>query len=253
MTTSHRRPASKSLRGRRALVTAGSGRLGRAMVLALAGAGADVVVHFRSDEAGALRTRDDAQALGVSATIAPADLAEDGACEALVATAHTALGGLDILVNNAAIFERTPLMSLQTQDFDRHMRINARTVHALSLAAGTRMRGERGGDIVNMACVSAFRPFAGFVPYSASKAAVVSLTQGFAKLLAPTVRVNAIAPGPVLPPAGADAAQGERAIAATLLKRWGSPDDITAALLFLLRATYVTGYTLPVDGGRTIA
>jgi len=243
----------RSLAGRRALVTGGSRRLGRAMVLALAKAGADVAVHYRRDEAGAAQTCDEAQSYGVCAQAVQADLAADGACALLVEKTQGALGGLDLLVNNAAIFEHTPWETLTTEAFDRHMLVNARSVHSLSLAAGKAMLAHGAGDIVNLACVSAFRPYPGYGPYSASKAAVVSLTKGFATLLAPTVRVNAIAPGPVLPPTDGEPAQGERAIEATLLKRWGHPDDIAAALLFLLRARYVTGYTLPVDGGRSIA
>jgi len=242
----------RPLAGRKALVTGGSRRLGRAMVMSLAQAGADVVVHHRSDPARAVATADAARAVGVVATVAQADLGVAEACVALVQQAQDTLGGLDVLVNNAAIFERTPLATLAPEDFDRHMRVNAASVHATSLAAGKTMVAQGHGDIINIACISALRPYAGYVPYSASKAAVVNLTQGFAKLLAPHVRVNAIAPGPILPPAGEDPAQGERAIQATLLKRWGSPDDIAAALLFLLQAPYVTGYTLAVDGGRSI-
>ena len=241
-----------ALAGRRALVTGGSRRLGRGMVLALATAGVDVVVHHRSDPERADATAADASAAGVKSLVLQADLRDADACGELVEKASDALGGLDILVNNAAIFERTPLETLEPAHFDRHMQVNAASVHATSLAAGRRMVESGGGDIVNIACVSAFRPYAGYVPYSASKAAVMNLTQGFAKLLAPHVRVNAIAPGPILPPAGEDPAQGEAAVETTLLKRWGHPDDIAAALLFFLRAPYVTGYTLAVDGGRSI-
>ena len=249
----HSDTVHRPLARRRALVTGGSRRIGRALVLALADAGADVAVHYGSDADGAARTREEARARGVAAHALQADLSGADACGALVEQAADALGGLDILVNNAAIFERTPLEQLAPEDFERHMRVNAASVHATSLAAGRRMLAQGGGDIVNIACVSAWRPFVAYVPYSASKAAVVNLTQGFAKLLAPSVRVNGIAPGPILPPAGADDAQAEAAVEATLLKRWGHPDDIAAALLFLLQARYVTGFTLAVDGGRSLA
>ncbi len=243
----------RPLAGRKALVTAGGRRLGRAMVLALAQAGADVAVHHRGGEDDALRTCADARSAGVHAAVVQADLVDPGACAQVVESAWEGLGGLDILVNNAAIFDRTPLETLVPEDFRRQMAVNAGTVHDLSLAAGRRMLSAGGGDIVNLACASAYRPYPAYVPYSASKAAVVSLTQGFAKLFAPTVRVNGIAPGPILPAAGELEGQGARAVEATLLKRWGAPEDIAAALLFLLRARYVTGYTLPVDGGRSLA
>ena len=245
---SHNRP----LAGRKALVTGASRRLGRAMTLALAQAGADVIVHHRSDASGAETTAADVRESGVRAEVMQADLGEASACTALVDASREALGGLDLLVNNAAIFERTPLEVLKPEDFDLHMRVNAASVHALSLHAGRHMLASGGGDIVNIACVAAWRPYKAYVPYSASKAAVMNLTQGFAKLFAPTVRVNAIAPGPILPPAGADEAQAAAAAESTLLKRYGHPDDIAAALLFFLRASYVTGFTLAVDGGRSI-
>lgn len=243
----------RRLAGRRALVTGASDRLGRAMACALAAEGADVAVHYRRSEEGARETAAAVRAAGARAHVLQADLAEAQACARLVREARDALGGLDVLVNNAALFERTPLETMDVADFDRHMAVNARAVFALSLEAGRAMRAAGGGDVVNLACVSALRPFPGYVAYSASKAAVVGLTRGFARALAPEVRVNAIAPGPILPAAGATPSEAQAAVEATLLRRWGAPEDVAAALLFLLRARYVTGYTLPVDGGRSIA
>jgi len=223
------------------------------VALALAGAGADLALHHRSDEAGLLDTAASVREAGAKAVILRADLTDAAACARLAEEAHVALGGLDVLVNNAAIFERTPLEELTAEAFDRHMAVNARSVYALTLAAGRRMKSDGGGAIVNLACISAWRPYPAYVPYSASKAAVVSLTRGFARILAPEVRVNGIAPGPILPAAGEAPGQGAQAVDETLLRRWGTPEDIAAACLFLLRARYVTGFTLAVDGGRSIA
>ena len=246
------------LRGRKALVTGASQRIGRAIAVALARAGAHVALHYRSDESGSRNTAAYISSMrpgrsNARSPVLQADLGNTGACADLIDAAHAELGGLDVLVNNAAIFERTPLDTMNADDFDRHMAINARSVYALTLAAGRRMKQEEGGDIVNLACISAWRPYPDYVPYNASKAAVVNLTKGFAKVLAPEVRVNGIAPGPILPAAGEAPGQGERAVADTLLKRWGTPEDIAGACLFLLSARYVTGFTLPVDGGRSIA
>ena len=243
---------SLPLQGRKALVTGGSRRLGRAIALALADAGATPLVHYRSDDAGARETVELLAAQGVESHALQADLADPAACAALLAQASERLGGLDLLVNNASIFERHPLSEMGDTDFERHMAANAGSVYALCLHAGRLMKAQGHGDIINLACVSAARPWPAYIAYSASKAAVVNLTQGFAKALAPQVRVNAIAPGPVLPPDGAPASQGEQAVRSTLLRRWGTPADVTAAVLFLLRAHYVTGYTLPVDGGRSL-
>lgn len=241
------------LSGRCALVTGASGRLGRAIALSLAAAGATPVVHYRSDEQGAEETLRLMSAAGTHSHALQGDLAQEGVCERLVRETHAALGGLDLLVNSAAMFEGLPLAEMEVSDFDRHMASNARSVYELSLHAGRWMVENGGGDIINLADVAAFRPWPMYIGYCASKAAVVNMTRSFAKALGPSVRVNAIAPGPVMPPSGGDEAQGNAAVAATLLGRWGGPEDITAALHFLLRATYITGYTLPVDGGRSIA
>lgn len=237
------------LAGQKALVTGASRRLGRAISERLARDGASVALHYHSDRAGAEAT---SAALGGNRPVLQADLVDPEACERLVQEADEALGGLTLLVNNAATFRRTPLAELEASDFDHFMQSNARSVYMLSLVAGRLFKARGAGCIVNLADVAGLVPWAGFIPYSASKAAVVSLTKGFAKALAPEVRVNAVAPGPVLPPAGEPPEQGERAVAATLLKRWGSPADVAAAVAFLATTPYVTGQVLPVDGGRSV-
>ena len=239
----------RPLAGEKALVTGASRRLGRAIALRLARDGAEVALHYRSDESGAEQT---AAEIGASSPVLQADLADTKACARLVAEADEALGGLTLLVNNAATFHRTALDDLRVSDFDHFMHANARSVYVLSLVAGRLLKARGRGCIVNLADVAGLVPWAGFIPYSASKAAVVSLTKGFAKALAPEVRVNAVAPGPVLPPAGEPPEQGEKAVATTLLKRWGSPDDVAAAVVFLATTPYVTGQVLPVDGGRSV-
>lgn len=240
-------------RGRkRALVTGGTRRLGRAIVEGLAAHAFDVAVHYRSDESGAREVLDALRAAGAEGVALQADLAEPEACGRLVEAAEDALGGLDLLVNNAAIFERTPLDTMNADDFDRHWNANARSVYLLTLDAGRRMKARGRGVVVNIADTAGLRPWPAFIPYSASKAAVVSLTLGFARALAPEVRVNAIAPGPMLPPAGTSPEQGEKAVAGTLLKRWGEPRDIADAVVYLATAPYVTGVVLPVDGGRSL-
>ena len=241
--------AERPLAGEKALVTGASRRLGAAIALRLARDGAQVALHYRSDRTGAEAT---AAAIGASGPVLQADLADAQACARLVAQADEALGGLTLLVNNAATFRRTPLDELEVADFDHFMQSNARSVYVLSLVAGRLFKSRGRGCIVNLADVAGLSPWPAFIPYSASKAAVVSLTKGFAKALAPEVRVNAVAPGPVLPPAGEPPEQGEQAVAATLLKRWGSAGDVAAAVAFLAGTPYMTGQVLPVDGGRSV-
>lgn len=246
-------PRSALLTGGRALVTGASRRIGRAIAECLARAGMDVAVHYRTDEDGALTTVRALEAVGRKAVVLRADLADPDACLHLVEEAEERIGPLTLLVNNAGVFYRTPLARMDAEDFDRHMEANARPVYLLSLHAGRRLKARGGGAIVNIADAAGLTPWAGYVPYSASKAAVVSLTLGFAKALAPEVRVNAVAPGPILPSAGAPPEEGERAVASTLLGRYGQPEDVAEAVRFLAASPYVTGVVLPVDGGRTIA
>jgi len=245
-----RRSADLPLAGRVALVTGGSRRIGRAIVLALAEAGADVAVHARRGgrEAEALAAR--VRRGGRRAAVVVGDVADPVACARLVPAVVAALGRLDVLVNNAAVFAATPPGRPDAAAFDAHMAVNARAVYLLTGTAGRWMARRRGGCVVNVACASAAAPWAGFLPYSASKAAAVAVTKGYAKALAPRVRVNAVAPGPILPAAGATPQRGRAAIEATPMRRWGRPEDVARAVVYLATAPFVTGIVLPVDGGR---
>jgi len=243
--------AARPLDGRTALVTGASRRVGRAIAERLRAAGARLALHAHTDRSG---LEDVARALGAPGAPAfafTADLRDASAAEDLIARAWEALGGLDLLVNNVGVLEHTPLAALDAEAFDRAMAVNARPVYLLSLAAGRRMKARGQGAIVNVACTSGLKAWGGYVPYSASKAAVLSLTQGFAKALAPEVRVNAVAPGPVLAPERLDEAQRRAIAATTLLGRWGAPADVAEAVLLLATQPWLTGVVLPVDGGRT--
>ena len=240
------------LEGRVALVTGAARRIGAAIVLELARAGADVAIHVRSSAREGVALARRVKALGRRAVVIEADLADAGACRALVPTAVAALGRLDVLVNNAAVFEPNDPRVGDAAAWDLHMAVNARAIYLLSAAAGRHWTSRRpGGTIVNIACASAGAPFAGFLAYSASKAAVVSLTRGYAKALAPHVRVNAVAPGPILPAKGASAARNRAALEATVMRRFGDASDVAKAVRYLVvDAPLVTGVVLPVDGGR---
>ena len=244
-------PKALPLARRVALVTGGAKRLGRATVLELAALGADVAIHARTSgrEARALAAL--VRKKGRRAVVLEADLADPVACAGLVPAVVAALGRIDVLVTNAALFEPTDPASGDVASWDRLMDVNARATYVLTAEAGRRMREAGGGCVVHLACASAASPWPSFLPYSASKAAVVALTKGFAKALAPTVRVNAVAPGPILPAEGSTPARDRAAIDATILRRWGRPADIVAAIRYLVvDAPFVTGAVIPVDGGR---
>lgn len=227
-------------------------RLGRAISLALAGRGCDLVLHCHRSRPQAEELARSVRRMGRRAKVIRADLSRGKEALRLARAAEKAFGRVDILVNSAAVFWPTPLERLSEKELDAFLDINLKTPYILSADIGKRMKRRGSGVIINLACLSGLRAWKGFVPYSISKAGVVALTVGMAKLLGPQVRVNALAPGTVLPPGG----MSKREIAAIRkklpLKKIGTPEDIVKAVLYLLDAGFVTGQVLCVDGGRSI-
>jgi NAD(P)-dependent dehydrogenase (short-subunit alcohol dehydrogenase family) len=241
------------LQGRVALVTGGAVRLGGAISRACARQGARVVVHYRSSRAEAEALVREIGANGGQAAALRADLEEPEGVRELARAAETALGRVDVLVNNAAIFPRAPFLEVTDAEWDQTLATNLKAPFLLAqaLAPGMLDRGE--GKIINLADVAAFRPWPNYLPYSISKAGIVALTQGLARALAPAVQVNAIAPGAILFPEGWDSQQQERLLSQIPLGRTGDPEDIARTVLYLIEGSdYVTGAVIPVDGGRSL-
>jgi pteridine reductase len=238
------------LAGRVALVTGAGHRVGRALAVALGGRGMTVAVHYRGAEAGARETAAEIAAAGGRAELFPGDLACHGAPARLVNEVADRLGRLDVLVNSAAVMQRTPVGEVTEEAWDAMFALNLRAPFFAAQAAAARM-GE-GSAIVNVADLAAFETWPAYVPHGISKAGVVQMTRALARVLAPRVRVNAIAPGAVLLPESWSREDGERLAATTPLRRLGTPQDVARAMLYLLDADYVTGETLIVDGGRHV-
>lgn len=239
------------LKGRCALVTGGGRRLGRAIAWGLARRGMHLGIHYHTSEAGAKATAQDAEVLGVRAALLRADLGVAEEAEALPARAREALGGLDVVVNGAAVMERRPFEEVTPADWDRAMDLNLRGTFFVSKGAAAVMR-ETGGAIVNLADIAAFERWREYPVHCVSKAGVVALTGWLAKALAPRIRVNAVAPGAVLLPQDWPEDAARRLAASTPLGRIGRPDDVFGAVVFLLENDFVTGETLVVDGGRLV-
>ena len=240
------------LRGQVAVVTGGARRLGRATVLGLAHHGVRLVVSYRHSAADAADTVDAARAAGADAIAVCADATQPDDVDALLDHALRTFGRVDALVTTAGAFRRTPLASLTDADWRDMMADNLEATFVPARRFGLHMRDHGGGAIITFADVAALRPWAEYAPYCAAKAGVVALTQALAKELAPTVRVNAIAPGPVLFPDDFDAEARAREIGRTLLRRAGEPEHVADAVVTLLRNDYMTGVVLPVDGGRSL-
>lgn len=239
-----------NLTNKTALITGGAIRVGRAITLGLARAGANIVINYNRSADPAEETASETQALGVKAQGVQADISDPNAVKALVNQVNATFGGVDILVNNASPYVRARLSetTLQQWHFVLGALLDGPFQLCQAFAPGMLERGE--GLIVNILDNSAFGPAPKHLAHSVGKHGLLGLTRNLAAELAPTVRVNAIIPGPVLPEANSTPTQNARTAQHTLLQRWGTPDDIVKALLYLTDADYVTGEVLFVDGGE---
>ncbi|HTL94558.1 MAG TPA: SDR family oxidoreductase [Gemmatimonadaceae bacterium] len=238
-------------KGRVALVTGGARRVGRALALALADGGARIAIHHHESPADAASLIDQLSARGIEAVAFQYDLRKADAPDRLVADVVDHFGTLDILVNSAAVMVRSPLEDITFDQWDDTFALNLRAPFFCARAA-ERAMGERGGVIVNLADLAGIEAWPAYAAHGISKAGVIHMTRVLARILAPRVRVNAIAPGAVLLPeswSAEDAAHLERT---TPLHRLGSPNDVAQAMLYLIEADYVTGDLIVVDGGRHI-
>jgi NAD(P)-dependent dehydrogenase (short-subunit alcohol dehydrogenase family) len=238
------------LEGRTALITGGAARVGRVITLGLAGAGAHVAVHCNRSAEAAQETVARAQALGVEAHPFQADLADPAATRALAAEVQARFGGIDMLVHAASPFVRAALAETTLETFRLEMGVLAESFLLLAqeLAPGMVARGA--GAIVAILDRGVFDPWPAYLAHGVGKSALWALARSLAVELAPHVRVNGVVPGPVDPPPGLAQAAKERLATGTLLGRWGSPQDVADAVLYLVRADYVTGEVLFVDGGE---
>jgi NAD(P)-dependent dehydrogenase (short-subunit alcohol dehydrogenase family) len=241
------------MRGNVALVTGAARRLGRTIARALAEAGADLAIHYRSSTEQAAATAEELRSLGVRVETFQADLTAPGDIEALFDDVESQFGRLDLLVNSAAIFERKPIADITLADWNGVIDLNLRAPFFCSQRAARLMGRQSAGAIINIADVAAFQPWPGYAPYSISKAGLVMMTRVLARALAPAIRVNAVAPGPVLPPDDSTDAELEKLAGMTVLDRLGSPEDVASAVLFLVRSNYITGETILVDGGKNLS
>jgi NAD(P)-dependent dehydrogenase (short-subunit alcohol dehydrogenase family) len=238
------------IEGRTALITGGAHRVGKAITLALARAGANVVVNYYGSAGAAEETVDEAQAHGVVALAVRADVSDHEQVGGLVDAARQRFGGVDILVNSASLWRRTPFPMEDLTDWHRvtGILIDGSLYCANAVAPMMLERGE--GAIVNVVDLSAWQPWPERAAHSVGKAALLALTRQLALELAPAVHVNAVAPGPVLPVPGSDPAANAKTAQGTLKGRWGKPADVAEAVVYLVQADYITGEVLVVDGGQ---
>lgn len=243
-----------ALSGRVALITGGAKRLGNAIAHALHQEGAQLVIHYRSSKASADALVAELNALRAGSAVAlGCDLLDIAALPQLVQQTLVQFGRLDMLVNNASSFYPTPMGAITEQHWDDLLGSNLKAPLFLAQAAAPALRATQ-GLILNMVDIHAQRPLPAYTVYSIAKAGLATLTKSLARELGPEIRVNAIAPGPVLWPEDQLSAElQQEIISKTALKRQGTPADIARAALFFAKdAPYVTGQILAIDGGRSI-
>ena len=238
------------LEGHTALVTGAGHRVGRALAVALGAQGMNVAVHYNRSSKEADETVSIISKSGSRARSFGADLSDPESPQRLLSAVVSEFGTLHVLVNSAAVMKRHAFGSITTAEWDETMSLNLRAPFFMAQAAAAHMTD--GGAIVNIADLAAFENWPSYIPHSISKAGIVKMTEGLARVLAPSIRVNAIAPGAVLLPDDWGEKTGERLSDTTPLRRLGDPQDVVDAMLYLLTSEYVTGETIVVDGGRRI-
>ena len=241
-----------NLENKVALVTGAGVRIGQAIAVKLGQLGMRVIIHYHHSEKGAKQTIQKLPGKKSKHRILQANLKDLSAIKELVHKAEMQVGPVSVLVNNAAEFFPTPLFSTTEGEWDNLLTLNLKAPFFLSQALGEKMKSSGEGKIINMVDVSAQRPWENFLPYCASKAALISLTMGLARALSPEVQVNGIAPGTVLNPPEHIEMDLTASVENSLLKRIGKAEDVVKAVEYLLQSDFVTGTILPVDGGRSI-
>jgi pteridine reductase len=245
-------PSPQKLHGRVALITGAAKRLGRVVAQRLALEGADIAVHYGTSAAEAQQLVAELQSQGRRSAAFQAELTHIPAIEKLVADAVSHFGHLDILINSAANFLETKFGQTTEHTWDTSLGTNLKAPFFLSQAAAPHLAQSGHGVIINFADIGGILGFREFLPHSLAKGGIILMTRILAKELAPSIRVNAIAPGTITMP-GDPPDWEPNYIRQTPLCRTGRPDEIADAILYLLTAEFLTGQTLLLDGGRTLS
>lgn len=240
------------LKGKTVLVTGAAKRIGRAIALGFAKKGSRVLVHYHTSSQDAETLIEELKEYQGDCRSYQADLAKLSALKTMASKILDDVGTVDILVNNASLFGPTPFDAITEEQWDQFIDIHLKATFFLSQALAPAMRKKGEGRIINIADWIGLNPRENFLAYSTSKGALLTLSKGLAKELAPEILVNVVCPGPILPPTGMNEAEQEDLRKKTLLGRWGTPEDVVRTVLFLAEQDYATGSHYLMDGGELL-
>jgi NAD(P)-dependent dehydrogenase (short-subunit alcohol dehydrogenase family) len=235
------------------LITGGAIRIGRAVTLEMIKCGANVICHYNSSENEVQSLHKEVKRMKGNLHLFKADFSNLNNTIKLIDEIIHEKERIDILINNAALFFKTPLEKVEENEWDKLFSINLKTPFFISRKIGLLMKQQGFGKIINIGDTSGLNPWPGYLPYSLTKSGIISMTKGLAKALSPEVHVNCINPGPVLIPENYSEDEINAAIDKTLLKKTGSANDIVQTVKYLIEGTdYITGTIINVDGGRNL-
>ncbi len=242
------------LKGKNAIVTGGAVRIGRQLAVSLAQAGMNIGLHYGNSVTEAEKVSREISDLGVNVVAIKADFSQPmRSDQSLVDQAAEKLGPISVLINNAAIFEEDQLATVTGDHWDKHFDINLKSPFFLSQAFANQLASNQTGHIVNIVDWRAIRPGCDHLVYTMTKSALLTMTKSLAQHLAPNVRVNAIAPGAILPPPNSSDAEWRKvAVERNPLEQIGNPSDVADAMLFLLKSQFITGEVIQVAGGESL-
>ncbi len=241
------------LQNKVALVTGGAIRIGKAIAISLAKEGVKLALQYNRSSVMAQKTLSQVESIGTEAVLIQGDFTQVENIENVVKTCLQKFKRIDILINNAAIYYKTPLGETTENQWDDLLNINLKAPFFCAQYVSNFMKKQKSGKIINIADVAGISPWPGYIPYSASKAGLISITKGLAKALAPDIQVNAIASGTVLMHENITEEFENEVRNMSLLKKIGAPQDVVNANLFLLKGSdFITGEIIVIDGGRLL-
>lgn len=240
------------IKGATVLITGAAVRVGRSIARHLAARGAHIAFSYYLDDEPWQEAKAEFESFGVRALAMKTEVRDAGQVRRLVATTHDTFGKIDVLINNASVWLKSPLLDITEAEWDLSLDVNLKGPFLAAQAVAPLMMAQGAGTIINITDLSAFQVWPEYAHHAASKAGLVSLTKSLAVELAPAVRVNAIAPGTVLLPDNAPPEKQQWAEAKSLVKRVGQPEDVADMVTFLIEHDFMTGGVYFVDGGRAL-